>query len=101
MKQWWFHHQGKLPIFKDTSEQDRVEDLTGCIPLLLQPLILWKDQKFCQIEQKFLHHPELVVVKKNIYDFAGGMRKDTWNYAASVCSCPPWSTTLIPLTKIY
>ena len=47
------HHQGELPIFKYKSDKDRVEDLTGCIPLLLRPLLEWKDQDFCEIEQKF------------------------------------------------
>jgi hypothetical protein len=69
MKQWWVHHEGKLPIFEGEFNKDRVEDLTGCIPLLLQPLLEWKGQFFCDIEQQFWHHQELALVKTNIFDF--------------------------------
>jgi hypothetical protein len=99
-EQWWIHHQGELPIFEYKSDKDRVEDLTGCIPLLLRPLLEWKDQDFCEIEQKFWHHKDLIVVKQNIYEFADSMKRNgAENYVSSVRSCPPRLTMLIPLPK--
>jgi hypothetical protein len=102
MEQWWVHHQGKLPNFKYKSNKDRVEDLTGCIPLLLRPLLEWKDQDFCEIEQNFWLHQDLVVVTQNIYEFADNMKqtKGAQNYVLSVHSCLPYLTMLIPLPKI-
>ena len=101
MEQWWIHHQGELPIFEYKSDKDRVEDLTGCIPLLLRPLLEWKDQDFCKIEQKFWHHKDLIVVKQNIYEFAESKKSEgAQNYVLSVHSCPLCLTMLIPLPKI-
>lgn len=101
MKQWWGHHEGKLPVFEPESDKDRVEDLTGRIPLLLQPLLGWKGQRFGSIEQQFWHHRELAVVKKNILDFDRRMTNDPRKHALLVHSCPCRLTMLIPLPKIY
>jgi len=101
MEYWWDHHKDKLPIFEHKSDKDRVEDLTGCIPLLLRPLLEWKGEDFCKIEQQFWLHKDLIVVKENIYDFAVKMKeiKGTQSYLLSVHSCLSCLTMLIPLPK--
>ena len=101
MEQWWVHHRDKLPIFEHKSNKDRVEDLTGRIPLLLQPLFEWKGEDFCKIEQQFWLHKDLVVVKQNIYDFANRMKgiKGAQSYLSSVCSCRSCLAMLIPVPK--
>ena len=44
MEQWWDHNKNKVPRFKDDEEEVEVEDLTGCIPLLLRPLLSFEQQ---------------------------------------------------------
>jgi hypothetical protein len=102
MEQWWVHHRDRLPIFKFQDDKVRVEDLTGCIPLLLRPLLEWKDQDFCKVEQNFWLHKDLTVVKQHISEFAEGMKKteSAQNYVLSVHSCPHRLTMLMPLPKI-
>jgi hypothetical protein len=34
MKAWWQHHHSETPHFETDADKRRVEDLTGCIPLL-------------------------------------------------------------------
>ena len=76
MKQWWAHHLANLPIFEHTADKRRVEDLTGCVPLLLRPLLKWNAQKFCDIEQDFLCHPDISAVGENVIAFAARLRRD-------------------------
>lgn len=75
MKLWWRNHQNELPIFED-GDKARVEDLTGCIPLLLRPLFEWANRPFRDIEQNFLAHSDLDFVRENVRDFAAGKMKD-------------------------
>ncbi|KAF8333265.1 hypothetical protein F5887DRAFT_994782 [Amanita rubescens] len=86
MKQWWVHHEGKLPIFERESDKGRVEDLTGRIPLLLRPLLGWKGQNFCDIQQQFWHHRELAMVKTNILNFDQSMIHDHRKHALYIDS---------------
>ncbi len=46
MEQWWDHHKNKVPKFNNNEEKVEVEDLTGCIPLLLRPLLFFDHQDF-------------------------------------------------------
>ena len=71
MKHWWIHHKEKLPIFgSDDSDKARVQDLTGCIPLLLRPLLDFTGKPFHNIEKEFWMHDDLVIVGENIVKFA-------------------------------
>jgi hypothetical protein len=102
MEQWWVHHQTKVPSFKHKADKDRVEDLTGRIPLLLRALLEWNGQEFCEIEQDFRLHKDLAAVKLGIHNFADRLRESiaAQNYVSSVHSCRSRSTVLIPFPKI-
>ena len=69
MKQWWIHHEKEVPIF-GVDEKAKVEDLTGCIPLLLRPLLHFAQKPFHEIEQEFWTHHDLATVGKNVLEFA-------------------------------
>lgn len=75
MKQWWIHHEKKVPIFK-ADDKARVEDLTGRIPLLLCPLLDFAEKPFHEIEREFWTHPDLVIVGKNVSEFAAEKKKN-------------------------
>ncbi len=64
MKQWWGHHKSEVPTFKDKKEKMKVEELMGCIPLLLRPLLLFNQQDFCAVENRFWSSSEIVAVKE-------------------------------------
>jgi hypothetical protein len=68
MKQWWHHHRDQVPIFED-NDKARVEDLTGCIPLLLCPLLQWGGRPFRNVEEKFWAYRDLIVVGENVQEF--------------------------------
>jgi len=51
MKEWWRHHQTKIPVFQHQHEKDKVEDLTGCIPLLLRSLLAYGGHGFSEVER--------------------------------------------------
>ncbi len=81
MVQWWDHHKSKLPTFKDV-ERAEIEDLTGCIPLLLQPLFQWSQQDFCAVENYFWASSEIVAVEQNIKEFSNEIKlrgEDAYN----------------------
>jgi len=70
MTQWWKHHESKLPKFKDNQEKMEIEDFTGHIPLLLQPLFRFNQQDFDAVEEDFRASSEIVAVELNIKEFA-------------------------------
>ena len=80
MKEWWRHHQGKVPNFEDEDDRMMVQDLTGCIPLLLRPLLQWSNQDFRDIEQNFRNHQDISAVQQNIQGFADSKTKGSWEY---------------------
>ena len=75
MAQWWIHHDKDVPIFRD-KEKARVEDLTGCIPLLLRPLLQFSGKQFHEIEQEFWMHHDFATVGKNVLEFAAEKMQD-------------------------
>lgn len=83
MKYWWLHQGTKVPVFEDEADKDRVEDLTGRIPLLLQPLLASKGLAFSKMEDTFWKETDLINVERNITGFADRMRisKGTNYYA--------------------
>jgi hypothetical protein len=77
MKQWWLHHHTSLPTFEDDADKDRVEDLTGRIPLLLRPLLESNAKTFSDQEPDFWTHRDLVAVKENIQKYADAIKGGT------------------------
>ena len=63
MEKWWTH-QNDLPKL-DADEKQRVEDITGSIPLLLHSLI-GLGKNFKDVEPTFLNAPELQAVTRNV-----------------------------------
>jgi hypothetical protein len=70
MKQWWRHHHTKIPKFEDEVDRMKVEDLTGCIPLLLGPFLECGGKDFRTVETVIWKHRDLVAVGVNVRDFA-------------------------------
>jgi len=69
--------QKKISVFLMLATLDNsvgIEDLTGHIPLLLQPLIQFSQQDFHAVENNFWTSPEIATVEKNIMKFAGDRR---------------------------
>jgi len=95
MEQWWIHHQEKIPIF-DEGDKDRVEDLTGRIPLFLRPLLQLKRVPFRETEKEFWGHKDLSDVALRVQDFANNLkRKENLGYNEWVYSCLPTVPILI------
>jgi hypothetical protein len=68
MKKWWHHHKRNVP-FCDSTEKARLEDLTGCIPLLLQPLCGFAGIPYGSIEKTYRMNENLIAVHMNIFVF--------------------------------
>jgi hypothetical protein len=86
MKQWWIHHKDEVPSFQYKADQERVEDLTGCVPLLLQPFLAWNGREFREVEKDIWLHKDLRGVMTNVHDFGERMRVNSsgHNYLSSV-----------------
>ena len=70
MKEWWLHHRTQVPNFEDESERIRVQDLTGCIPLLLRPFLGWNGQDYRAVEENIWRSRDLIAVTNNVREFA-------------------------------
>ena len=76
MAKWWDHNQESLPEL-DQDTRKWVEDITGCIPLLLRPLFQFKGERFDKgessvdnpFEEKFLSCDEIETVTDHINAF--------------------------------
>lgn len=69
MQQWWRLYQEALPTLADDDRKE-VEDITGCIPLLLRALLRYSGKDFKDVKSKFLEEPELKNVTKQVKEFA-------------------------------
>lgn len=68
MQQWWKHYQGVLPTLTD-GDRKEVEDITGCIPLLLRALLRYPGRDFKSVESNFLSEVELQNVIDQVQNF--------------------------------
>src|SRR5262245_55585279 len=102
MALWWVHQADRVPNFHDAAEMERVEDLTGSMPLLLRPLLEYAGKDFHEIESDFCCHKDLAVVHSNIQAFANEKcRTETpQNYISLVRFCRPPLVLLMRLPKI-
>ena len=67
MTKWWDRNKAILPNLDD-SHRGWVEDITGCIPLFLKPILFhFPGQAFD--EEKFIRCAELEIVQENIWTF--------------------------------
>ena len=68
MVEWWKHHHLRFADFSEADKQ-RVEDLTGCIPLLLEPFVRSKGKTLDDLEPQIWEDPVLLSVHKSTIDF--------------------------------
>ncbi len=78
---WWKYHEFKA--FSD-ADKERVEDLTGCIPLLLTPFMRYSDKALESIEPHIWDDEVLASVGKETIDFADAQRSGLQNRS---CVC--------------
>ena len=67
MQFWWKHHDFKAFSHADKA---RVEDLTGCIPLLLNPFVMHSTKTLESLEPQIWNDKVLVSVRREVLDFA-------------------------------
>ena len=65
---WWSRFALDFAAFSETERQ-RIEDLTGCIPLLLQPFFGKKDKSLESLEPGIWDVDVLASVVKSAFDF--------------------------------
>jgi hypothetical protein len=75
MSYWWSHHAEEFVAFSD-DDKLRVEDLTGCIPLLLDPFLGHSGKSLEALEPEVWDEDVLTSVVETAYDFAAGQKKD-------------------------
>jgi hypothetical protein len=73
MAQWWQHNEGFLVM--DLPDKQRIEDLTGCIPLLLTPFISKAGKDLNQLEPAIWEDSLLASVRDDVLAFATGQRR--------------------------
>ena len=76
MSWWWKHNVKSLPSIRP-DERKFVEDLTGCNPLLLRPLLRAKERQFIDCKDQFLASEELVHVRTCVLAFLA-KKQETW-----------------------
>jgi len=81
MSFWWKHHN--FAAFSDEDKQ-RVEDLTGCIPLLLKPFVVEHEKTLESLEPGIWESEVLESVYKQTIDFAKAKKREL-KYTAYVC----------------
>jgi hypothetical protein len=75
MSHWWSHKAKDFAAFSD-DDKLRVEDLTGCIPLLLEPFLGHSGMNLDALEPGVWNKDVLASVVKTTYDFGVGQSKD-------------------------
>ena len=78
MSNWWLRNAN---AFADFSVDDklRVEDLTGCIPLLLEPFLQHPGTNLGALEPGVWKEEVLASVVKTTHDFAVKQSKDPYD----------------------
>jgi hypothetical protein len=73
---WWKNYELLLPTLSD-DDKDRIEDLTGGIPLLLRGLLNPKHhgKTYDEIEEEFLASVDIQNVHARVTEFARHQRK--------------------------
>jgi hypothetical protein len=87
---WWTYHG--FTAFSD-EEKERVEDLTGRIPLLLKPFMKYHEETLKSLEPKIWMDEALRSVRWEIINFAKA-KKSELNVRTYVRSM--WSLSVIP-----
>ncbi len=70
---WWKYHG--FTAFSD-EEKQRVEDLTGCIPLLLNPFVMHREKTLEFLEPQIWMDEALESVRRETIDFASAKKSE-------------------------
>jgi hypothetical protein len=70
---WWKHHN--FTAFND-ADRKRVEDLTGCIPLLLDPFVMHREKTLESLEPQIWVDEIFESVRRQTIDFAMAKKQD-------------------------
>jgi len=94
-----------VPIFGDGGKAS-VEDLTGCIPLLLRPLLDFAQKPFDKIGEEFGTHRDLVTVAESVVEFAAQKLRDEPQsyeqfYLPTLVSCLTASSVSWPISDLF
>jgi hypothetical protein len=73
MSHWWSSHAEDFKAFS-LSDKERVEDLTGCIPLLVSQFLGYSGQTLDSLEPKIWDNEILAPVATNTIDYAGAIK---------------------------
>lgn len=76
MLQWWKKYNMELPEFdKRTKSIDKkkIEEMTGCVPLFLNPLRQYKGRNYLEIETEYWSTPDLVRIDEQVKTHAQEM----------------------------
>ena len=73
MSSWWKHHD--FAAFHNADKQ-RVEDLTGCNPLLLNPFVMHREKTLEFLEPQIWRDEALESVRREIIDFASAKKSE-------------------------
>ena len=73
MSCWWKCHN--FTAFS-LADKQRVEDLTGCIPLLLNPFVEHCHQTLESLEPEIWKHPRLASILMETIDFAKAKKSE-------------------------
>jgi hypothetical protein len=86
MSSWWKHHD--FTAFSNADKQ-RVEDLTGCIPLLLTPFVIHHKQTLKSLEPQIWGDEVLESVRDQTIDFAKAKKDQLQRttYVSSTLRC--------------
>lgn len=80
MSCWWEYHG--FTAFSD-AEKQRIEDLTGCIPLLLNPFLAHHDKPLKSLEPQIWNDDALASVGRETIDFANAQKSEHRTYVCS------------------
>lgn len=75
---WWWKHNAKLLPTIRPDERKFIEDLTGCNPLLLRPLLRAKERQFIDCKDAFMSSEEIIYARTSVISFLN-KKSETWN----------------------
>ncbi|KAI5117573.1 hypothetical protein M0805_005636 [Coniferiporia weirii] len=75
---WWWKHNSKLLPSVRPDDRKFVEEVTGCVPLLLRPLLRLRDRQFSDAKEYFLASEELVHVRTAVLAFFN-KKQESWS----------------------
>jgi len=71
MQAWWMIYKDDLPELNE-DEKKTIENITGCVPLLLRALLGLKGKDFAAILETLLDYPKLGEVTFQVEKFVKG-----------------------------